>query len=284
MVLAEAGAWVAGKTLEHSMDALLQDRSSIKNLMASAWARLFEGKSVVVINGLGGAGKTTLQQILSGQKSIGELDPTYQVSLSNEVTSVKGDYFTRLFTRPGQSDNLRYNDGKITTALMKADRIVFINVVTYGYNSLYSIPLSSVPGYSPGNTQGQTLSTYLDIQRRDEIQRLRDFCDLLKAIPEGKKIEILTVVNKLDLWWNESDAVRNHYSSSEYANIVKDLITAKSSSFARHNIVPVCLILSNIRTSDNEVLAHPTAGFDILLQNINFKSFSRVVEKFLPAR
>lgn len=97
----EVATWLAEKAVETGADKAFEKRGWIAVHLRSAWKRCLKGKTVVIISGLGGSGKSKLQQVLSGKTRIQDIDPKYVFSVDNEKTSAKNDYFCKIYTRPG---------------------------------------------------------------------------------------------------------------------------------------------------------------------------------------
>jgi GTPase SAR1 family protein len=68
-----------------------------------------KGKFRIYAFGPGGAGKTTLAQLLSGEYSLETVPPDYNLSLELEDHGVEGRNFVAVYVPPGQDDKKAFH-------------------------------------------------------------------------------------------------------------------------------------------------------------------------------
>ena len=220
--------------------------------------------------GPGGVGKTTLGKLLSGEYTLENVPPDYDLSLEREEFGVEGRYFVGLNVPPGQEEKRGYHWDQLYREISGARRYAIINVVSWGYHSLGKIEMSQHKLFRPGMSPEQFLSVFLDDRKAAEIALLREMLPHLKSTPGN--LRMLTVVTKQDLWWSERNAVKNYYEDGEYNQLIEDLRRHKGSANFSHDYVSASLNLLNFRTADGVVLTNTIAGYDSALWSVNFNS------------
>ncbi len=277
----DIGVAVLTRLAEHGIDRMVENSAKTKNVLARAWKHLFDGRVSVIITGLGGAGKTSLQKIISGQKKAEELDGHYHISSTNERTELRENSFVAVYTRPGQPDWYGNADvyEELFKALSKSRKIKVINVVSFGYDALHRITLDALPSHAEGQGLDVTLRAYLEQQRAMERERLAELVTLLGSMPASKTINILTVINKADLWHDRNAEVVRYYEGTNYGAVIAAM-TASNGGRITHSMTSGSLIPVNLRTQDGFVLAPVLSGFDLHMRRRYLENLINDVREF----
>lgn len=172
------------------------------------------------------------------------------------------------------------HDDQIKTALNDAHRIVIINVVTYGHNALHKVHFPDLPRSEKRDSHNQIVAGYLDDQRKLEISKLREFLVKLGTFRTDQIVNFITVLNKMDLWWQERATVEEHYRTSEYAAVVEGFSRDRVGEFS-HETLPLSMIMLNLRTSEGMDLSYLSPGFDAMLKDIHFDLFTAEIAKYI---
>ena len=117
----------------------------------------------------------------------------------------------------------------------------------------------SLATLKPGKKKDAAVQELLVEGRADELAILRDLGTVMKLSP--KKLWLLSLVTKQDLWTADKAEVRAHYSAGEYADAIRDLEAARGDSF-RHEIAFASLVISTWVTGSGERLKKNVEGYD----------------------
>lgn len=184
---------------------------AVKTWKAQGWRErflsLFKRRSVVMVLGCTGVGKTNLIRSLTAlmPSVIERLDRTAFVSSSDML--IRDEFFSFLDT-PGQRRHS--NQRRKALAYLEGKKVAcIINVVSYGYHE-YRIADESLPLDSSCNVE----ASYLMNHRLREIEALKEWTYLLERATA--RPPILTAVSKADLWWSERERVLDYYRSGSY--------------------------------------------------------------------
>jgi hypothetical protein len=168
----------------------------------------FRQRHKILILGSTGVGKTQLI------KSLAENYPD-DISRLNRSTrlekldmKINKDLFDFIAV-PGEA--VRASERR--EAILDASRGVagILNVVAYRYHE----HRAGTPDQAVTKTHEPRIR-WLDMHRRLESDALGEWVSTLGNRAKSKKL--ITVVNKADLWWDSSNAVRSYYESGAYAN------------------------------------------------------------------
>ena len=117
------------------------------------------------------------------------------------------------------------------------------------------------------------LNRYLPDRRADELRVLRQLVPHLQACQ--KPVWVLTVVAKQDLWADEEQAVREHYTTGEYGAEVAGLVAVKAAGRFRSELAFASLVIANFVTNTGDLLKKNLEGYDHKAQ---VESVRRLVE------
>ncbi len=119
---------------------------------------------------------------------------------------------------------------------------VVINVVAWGYHSLNRVSFQDNNLYQPGMSKDQFLAEYLAAWRVKEeagIQKLAPHLETAK-----RRIRMITLITKQDLWWNDRLAVQKHYEEGAYGKAIQRVQESRQEKFI-HVYLPVSLVSQN---------------------------------------
>jgi hypothetical protein len=226
-----------------------------------AWAT---GKSAgrIVILGPGGTGKDTLAKILTSKDVPISLDlAKYKESPDIEQYKVKrkGGDEIEIVVLPGQSHRRETTWPEFLKKISSGEIRGIIFLTSYGYHSIGDIKISALKQW-PGR-KDRFLKAYL----KDRIsEELKVIAELLPAIKSSeKKVWLLTVTTKQDLWWKSSDEVRKHYTQGSFRKKLEELLSGKDALHMHAEHIFCSLTISNFVTGGGEFLQHNAEGYGL---------------------
>lgn len=227
----------------------------------------------MAIFGAGGCGKTTLGSYLAGQLNLETRPTAYKESIEVEKYTLEGDLVCDLIVPPGQEDR-EYHWTTLYRDLAGGRSAGVINVVSYGYHSFAQGSYKETKYYKDSMTPAQFMTAYLDNRRERELQIMRDLTPRLTDAK--KKIWMITLVMKQDLWWDNRQQVLQHYTQGQYNDYIKQITLKRGENNFAHEYLSASLLISNFRTDGGELLASTTAGYD---ENIRVANLLKLVER-----
>lgn len=245
-----------------------------RNRFQEAWLRLrrklAENQLTIAVFGAGGVGKTTLGIMLSEDFSPQAKPEPYKESIATEDYWLKSNPIRSVIVAPGQEQRIGRYWPSIYERLRSAKTAVVIHVVAYGYHALNpSVTLVE---------RENVVADYLAQSRQREMEILQGLVENLKVttIP----VKMLTLVTKQDLWWSESEQVKQHYESSVYAEQIAQIQAAKGEHHFIHEFAYASLHLHNLKTGDGKIIAQTTAGYDDELRVAGQQRAFEIIEGF----
>ncbi len=260
--------------------AAYENRERVRPLLRRIRYRLKHGHLRVIIYGPGGVGKSTLGTFLAGRFVPGRSSVEYQTSLDREEYRVKGDIVCTVIAAPGQ-ERLREDQWPGLHRMLASGRAgAVINVVSWGYESIGELSYRETAPFraDPAQSQEQFLAAYLAERRRKELEAIADLAHHIKMAE--KKIWMITLVTKQDLWWDRRTEVRDYYERGEYQEQIEGIANARGSQNFRHEYVSASLVISNFRTGQGELLAPTVGGYDEIIQADNQANLLRTITTF----
>ena len=250
---------------------VVRRRNSLRPLFRKMRHRIRHGHLHIAIFGPGGAGKTTLGRFLSGAAPIDNDDGNYRESYGIERFRLKGDVICSLLVAPGQERRIE-GRADLYQRLTSGKAAAIINVVSYGYESFSELSYTQTTIYhevaqavAPRQPiLADFLPHYFAQRRRQEQAYLEELAQWLKTAK--KKIWMITLVTKEDLWWDQQNTVRAHYETGAYNQVIQDVISARGRENFPHEYLYASLVIGRMLTNRDEVLAENVAGYDQYIQ------------------
>jgi hypothetical protein len=173
---------------------------------------------------------------------------------------------------PGQEHRRHTSWAGVGEDLAKGTYRGVLLVSAYGYHSLSRISYKQHRLYEPERDKDVFLRKYLEANRQDEVGCLKRLAPFLKEC--RRKLWLVSVVTKQDLWRSEESAVQTWYHGGEYGSLIEDIVRHKGTTF-RHETHLLSLVIGNFVTSRDETLAKNLQGYDHRAQ---VESVRRLVE------
>lgn len=268
---------IAGTAVE-----IFEKRSQITTLIQKFVFWCTQGQLQTPIFGLGGTGKSTLGGILAGK-----LDPTkgrteYSVSIMEEEFQMQGGILCTLLVPPGQPSRQAFYWSDLKSLVAAGKVKILINVVSYGYHSLEEESYKLHKDYENGKTAAEFFKKYAENRRADEEKSVASLVDSIAGT--GRRLRMLTIVTKQDLWWNQRETVKKHYMEGAYNASIKDIAGRLGARNFQHEFLSVSLVSANLLTRANERLADVESGYDDPVRIAHVKQLVDVFYKFTRAR
>jgi hypothetical protein len=251
-----------------------ENRESVRSFL-SALASWFVSNPGILMLGSGGTGKSTLGKLLSGKHDLLLDTPgDYKESVKVEEFRLKDDPRTEIVSPPGQLHrrDATWNDLLREVVDGKYRGIIVINA--YGYHTLGNIRYQETEIFARTGKRG-FLAAYLEERQADELSVLARLTDALHATE--KKIWMLSLVTKQDLWWHERRAVEDHYQRQAYSALIKKIQDHHGIGRFRHEFAFASLVIGNFVTGMGETLKTNRQGYDQRMQSESLRRLFEIV-------
>ncbi|PZV28186.1 MAG: hypothetical protein DCF12_00185 [Snowella sp.] len=240
--------------------------------------RIKDGELAIAIFGAGGTGKSTLGKYLSGKLENSQLSSGYQESISIEKYILDSNVIGSAIVVPGQERRQDSWDDLLRT-ISQGKISLIINVVSWGYHSFGELSYQQSSLYKSGITNQEFLKVYTEEHRQEELQALTKIIPHLSVADSKKrKILLITLVTKQDLWWHDRLKIQDYYQKGEYENKIQAIRNKLGSSNFIHEYCSASLVLENFISGENELLVPTTQGYDERLKFANLRNFLNVIE------
>ena len=233
------------------------------------WLRSHPGPERILIAGQGGAGKTTLFQLLTGDGSL--ISATYRQTNIIQRKGYVGDVFGDICCLPGQG-----NPFDLSAPSPSVDRIErsfpnltgLILVSAFGYDTL-----SEIPNVTPDALRQQRLY--------EEDQIIESLCSISGRFASLRWIAL--VINKRDFWIGEEVSCFQRYRNVD--SIIR-------SSFQRAGrggqissaVVGTSLISSNVRRADNSIFFKIDSEYDDVVRKFDVNTLIFKLDELASGR
>ena len=224
----------------------------------------------ILIFGTGGAGKSTLGKIVGGENISIQYRQTYEVE-----TKVIGN--KKIIVAPGQQRTQRLGgEGKLRQLILdnivnteKATLIIYL--VSYGYASIGRVTETDQPSpedfqayqdflqMNPNGLLSDFIKYHTQKERENEIKYFNEW--LLQPLTyykdgKGKVLNLITLVNKQDLWWDDKIAVEKHYTEGTYNDLIAKIQGHRGNAAFRHLYLSTSTVINNFRLGSETLQPH----------------------------
>ncbi|MDB2687226.1 hypothetical protein N9Y42_08435 [Mariniblastus sp.] len=243
----------------------------------NAWRNLLPGKkgepaTRILIIGAGGVGKTTLQKVLNCtfdtqyettdrlRESI-DVEEAYDHSENRYFINLPGQKFRREGTWEKHLDDLAEN---------KIAGVIIVNAG--GFHEIRG-EYQSERQFQEIDDESKFLNAFVREKLKDELEILETLAPIIKK--RTKKLWILNVILKQDLWYSERTKMTDLYQGDgEYAKRMKNLrehypLLKVETEFG-------CLVIANFSDGNKKLIKKTTAGYE---QNTAVRSLERILGK-----
>lgn len=249
-------------------------RRALRDIVVRLWKRVTKGHVHVVTFGAGGAGKTSLGTFLAGNDVAD--DPDYRESTAIETYRLDSTTTCSVFVPPGQPSLRAPTWSDLARAVGSGRSSVVIHVVCWGLEAIEPLRYADLATFREGMTPESIVLAHAQARRAAEIETLRDFATQLALAP--RRLSLITVVTKQDLWWSERTAVRRHYEGP-YAEAVTALRNRVGEQNFHHTLWSASLVAKNLRDGDGTLLVPTAQGYDQPTRRWHARRLAEIVEQ-----
>jgi hypothetical protein len=254
--------------------AAITHRHALRDVVARLWKRVTKGHVHIVTFGAGGAGKSSLGTFLAGGNVAD--DPQYRESTKVETYRLDSATTCSVFVPPGQPSLRAPTWSDMAREVGSGRSSVVIHVVCWGLEAIEPLRYSDLSTYREGMTPEELGQAHAAARRVAEIETLRDFASQLALAP--RRLSLVTVVTKQDLWWRERAAVRRHYEGP-YAEAVTALRNHVGEQNFTHTLWSASLVAKNLRDGDGSLLVPTAQGYDEPTRRWHAQRLAEIVEQ-----
>jgi hypothetical protein len=239
----------------------LPSRQEVEGLLSRLWAWMKGPPPGVLVVGSGGAGKSTLAGWLSGEFDLLKNPPgRYEEDETVDRVRLAERPKFEVVVLPGLNQETRTNAwAEELGNLTKGRYAGLIHVVAYGLNSLRRFRYTEHPLYAGGGKE-KFVADYSAAAREEELAVVRQVAESLRYV--ARRVWMLTVVLKQDLWWPRRAEVENHYRSGPYAAAVSPLFDPARPHPFQHGFVFGSTVINSWASAAGETLVPNVEGYD----------------------
>lgn len=278
---------VLGQTFQYAAD-VYKNRNNIISFTRKLAHLVRYGFLHVSVFGEGGTGKTYLGELLEK----GEINPElfskpYEESLFPENKNLGGPIngaYGKIIVPPGQKRRAETWWHNEYEELSRGKSTGIINVVSWGYHSFgdpdMKLSYKDTKYYKSGMSALTFLKGYTEERRRMELSALKEIVPHLIDADKRKKIWMITLVTKQDIWWKNRNLVRNFYVNGTYNNYIEQIGQLRGAQNFQHEYLSAALVMRNFTTEAGEVLATITPGYDQAVQYAHINRLLNTINNF----
>lgn len=200
------------------------------------WNYLFSSPFYVVVYGASGVGKSEFCRSLLGRSLSQEIPRT--VFYNEEDLTLPDGHKIRFLDLPGHI-SYETNRKEALNVTSKVKSFGIINVVSYGYHEVAeakNLKMFKIPNDT--NEVAQIATQYQKYNIKLELEQAREWHS---AVVNKYKVDwIITVVNKADIWFAQSEEILDYYQCN--GDYTKSLL-GEHSKFVKY-VFPYCSIIS----------------------------------------
>jgi hypothetical protein len=245
----------------------------------SLFKGMLSGKFKIAIFGAGGTGKTTLGNILAGKATDNNALNPYQESSKVDILELE-NIPGLVFIVPGQ-ENRQDKWDEVFAEIQDGQINLIINVVSYGYHSFRKVEFIEIeyqkdPIYQVGMDERKFTLAYIEQQREREISALQAMESYIK-VSKNKKVLMLTLITKQDLWWHSRSQVKDYYQNGYYNQIINSIQLKKGTDGFHHEYISASLSIENF-ICGKDLIWPNSEGYDERLKISNMEElFNKIV-------
>ncbi len=214
----------------------------------------------ILILGPGGTGKTTFARFLSGELDwLQDTTGQYTESVGLEHFALSDDPDVEVVVAPGQDYRRPSTWPELLSQVAAGAYRGVVLMNAYGYHTF------STPSYQNHRlykgSKPDFLREYYADRRSDEIRVLKQLAPHLSIC--SKRVWLLSVVAKQDLWGSQQREVEEHYLRGDYAAELQRISQTLGNRSFRYEWGFLSLIIRNLETMASERLQSNEAGYDM---------------------
>jgi energy-coupling factor transporter ATP-binding protein EcfA2 len=233
-----------------------------------------KGKINILVMGASGVGKTTLGQFMGNEKSPKPPKQTYVVSSDKEEFSFQGEIWGEINVLSGQNFSSEWKPYLQDLEHGKVDCLIY--VVSGGYHSLRSSDEKEfLELYG-------SLENYTVKKRNEEVRIFKEFI-APRLIQLDKKILLLTLVLKQDLWFDKQEVIKDFYVNGEYNVSLEEIKRNNPHKFFTETVF-MSLQNENLRFGRDYIASLTAAGYDIWEQAKGFEDFEESLKRVVQLK
>lgn len=245
---------------------ILETSKKVNSKTQMLYKRLREGKVRIGIFGAGGTGKTTLAYSLAGK--LDELSLEYTETPTAEEVNIGKNVIGNYWIAPGQEERIQTEWPQMFREITNGKITGIINVVSYGYHATDPrIPWTGLNKYyTTGQSKADFLKKFQEERLKIELKFLEELVPRIKD--SKKKIWMITLVTKQDLWWQDRLIVQDYYTKGIYNEKIQEIQGQKGKEHFKHDYLSASVVINSLRIG-SDIFVENSQGYDVPLQNSN---------------
>jgi hypothetical protein len=205
--MTEPLSWALIFDAVHASHSIIDDKKR-SDLLRKIKLLIRENRKIIIF-GISGAGKS---QFINSLKK--HLDIPARTVTTDKIKHEIEDFPIIFMDTPGHSER-SYQRNQEVTSIIKNGCEGIINVVSNGYEENPNVDHDNI--FTP---TGEVKESFLKLNRKAEVERLAEWLPLIHPKNIGW---IINLVNKADIWWDNSKEVNHHYANGDYSSAFKGI-------------------------------------------------------------